>query len=49
MLAEMESNGAIKMAGAMYNLESGGIDFFAGCFGASAHGGRGEDDLDVDL
>ncbi len=30
VLAEMESNGAIKMAGAVYNLESGVVDFFAG-------------------
>jgi carbonic anhydrase len=30
VLAEMESNGAIKIAGAMYNLETGVIDFFAG-------------------
>src|ERR1700731_4177066 len=30
VLAEMESNGAIKMAGAMYNLETGVVDFFAG-------------------
>jgi carbonic anhydrase len=30
VLAEMESNGAIKIAGAMYNLESGVVDFFAG-------------------
>jgi hypothetical protein len=26
----MESTGAIKIAGAMYNLETGVIDFFAG-------------------
>ena len=30
VLAAMESNGAIKIAGAMYNLETGVIDFFAG-------------------
>jgi carbonic anhydrase len=30
ILAEMESSGAIKMAGAMYNLETGVVDFFAG-------------------
>jgi carbonic anhydrase len=30
VLAELESNGAIKMAGAMYNLETGVVDFFAG-------------------
>jgi len=30
VLAEMESNGAIKMAGAMYNLETGVVDFFVG-------------------
>jgi carbonic anhydrase len=30
VLAEMESNGAIKMAGAIYNLETGVVDFFAG-------------------
>jgi carbonic anhydrase len=30
VLAGMESNGAIKMAGAMYNLETGVVDFFAG-------------------
>jgi carbonic anhydrase len=29
-LAEMESHGAIKIAGAMYNLETGVVDFFAG-------------------
>ena len=29
VLAEMESNGAIKIAGAMYNLETGIVDFFA--------------------
>jgi carbonic anhydrase len=28
VLAEMESNGAIKMAGAMYDLETGVVDFF---------------------
>jgi carbonic anhydrase len=30
VLAAMESSGAIKIAGAMYNLETGMIDFFAG-------------------
>jgi carbonic anhydrase len=30
VLNEMESNGAIKMAGAMYNLETGVVDFFDG-------------------
>jgi carbonic anhydrase len=30
VLAAMESDGAIKIAGAMYNLETGVIDFFAG-------------------
>jgi len=30
VLAELESNGAIKIAGAMYNLETGVMDFFAG-------------------
>jgi carbonic anhydrase len=30
VLAEMESTGAIKIAGAMYNLETGVVDFFAG-------------------
>src|SRR6202023_1468352 len=30
VLAEMEANGAIKIAGAMYNLETGVVDFFAG-------------------
>jgi carbonic anhydrase len=30
VLAEMESNGTIKIAGAMYNLETGVVDFFAG-------------------
>jgi carbonic anhydrase len=30
VLAEMESDGAIKMAGAMYNLAKGVVDFFAG-------------------
>jgi carbonic anhydrase len=30
VLTGMESNGAIKMAGAMYNLETGVVDFFAG-------------------
>jgi carbonic anhydrase len=30
VLAEMESSGAIKIAGAMYNLETGVVDFFKG-------------------
>jgi carbonic anhydrase len=30
VLAQMESNGAIKIAGAMYNLETGIVDFFTG-------------------
>jgi carbonic anhydrase len=30
VLAEMESNGTIKIAGAMYNLETGIVDFLAG-------------------
>jgi carbonic anhydrase len=30
VLAELESTGAIKIAGAMYNLETGVVDFFAG-------------------
>jgi carbonic anhydrase len=30
VLAAMESSGAIKIAGAMYNLETGVVDFFAG-------------------
>ena len=30
VLAQMESNGAIKIAGAMYNLETGVVDFFTG-------------------
>jgi carbonic anhydrase len=30
VLAAMESNGAIKIAGAMYNLETGVVDFFVG-------------------
>ncbi len=30
VLAEMEKHGAIKIAGAMYNLETGVVDFFAG-------------------
>jgi carbonic anhydrase len=30
VLASMESDGAIKIAGAMYNLETGVVDFFAG-------------------
>jgi len=29
VLAEMETSGAIKIAGSMYNLESGVVDFFA--------------------
>jgi carbonic anhydrase len=29
VLAEMESNGAIKIAGAMYSVETGVVDFFA--------------------
>ena len=29
VLTEMESSGAIKIAGAMYNLETGVVDFFA--------------------
>jgi carbonic anhydrase len=29
VLAEMESSGAIKIAGAMYNLETGRVEFFA--------------------
>jgi carbonic anhydrase len=29
VLADMESSGAIKIAGAMYNLETGVVDFFA--------------------
>jgi carbonic anhydrase len=29
VLAEMESKGAIKIAGAMYNLATGVVDFFA--------------------
>jgi carbonic anhydrase len=29
VLAEMETQGAIKVAGAMYNLETGVVDFFA--------------------
>ena len=29
VLADMESNGNIKMAGSMYNLETGVVDFFA--------------------
>jgi carbonic anhydrase len=28
VLAEMEAKGAVKMAGAMYNLETGGVEFF---------------------
>jgi len=28
VLAELESNGAIKIAGAMYNLQTGVMDFF---------------------
>jgi hypothetical protein len=30
VLAGMESGGAIKIAGAMYNLQSGTIDFLGG-------------------
>ena len=30
LLAGMESSGAIKIAGAMYNLHSGVVDFFGG-------------------
>jgi carbonic anhydrase len=30
LLAQMESNGAIKIAGAMYNLETGVVDFLTG-------------------
>jgi carbonic anhydrase len=30
VLAEMETHGAIKIAGAMYNLQTGVVDFFAG-------------------
>ena len=30
VLTTMESSGAIKIAGAMYNLETGVVDFFAG-------------------
>jgi carbonic anhydrase len=30
VLADMESHGDVKMAGAMYNLETGIVDFFAG-------------------
>lgn len=30
VLADMESKGTIKIAGAMYNLETGVVDFFAG-------------------
>jgi carbonic anhydrase len=30
VLAEMESDGAIKIAGAMYNLATGVVDLFAG-------------------
>jgi len=30
VLADMEKQGAIKVAGAMYNLETGVVDFFAG-------------------
>jgi carbonic anhydrase len=28
VLAEMEAKGSIKMTGAMYNLETGAVDFF---------------------
>ena len=30
VLAGMESSGAVKIAGAMYSLQSGVIDFFPG-------------------
>ena len=30
VLAQMESNGDIKIAGAMYNLETGVVDFLTG-------------------
>jgi carbonic anhydrase len=30
VLAQMESSGSIKIAGAMYNLETGVVDFFGG-------------------
>ena len=30
VLAELEAGGKIRIAGAMYNLESGVIDFFGG-------------------
>jgi carbonic anhydrase len=30
VLAGMESSGAIKIAGAMYNLHSGVVEFFGG-------------------
>jgi carbonic anhydrase len=30
VLANMESTGAIKIAGAMYDLKTGVMDFFAG-------------------
>jgi carbonic anhydrase len=29
VLAELETSGAIKIAGAMYNLETGRLEFFA--------------------
>lgn len=47
MLAEMESNGAIKIAGAMYNLETGVVDFFAGEFSAGETNGLGPLSLDA--
>ena len=28
VLAELEAKGAVKMAGAMYNLETGAVEFF---------------------
>ena len=28
VLAELESKGSIKIAGAMYNLETGAVEFF---------------------
>jgi hypothetical protein len=30
VLADMESHGTIKIAGAMYNLEIGAVEFFTG-------------------
>jgi carbonic anhydrase len=29
VLAELESSGAVKMTGAMYNIETAAVDFFA--------------------